>query len=301
MQSLLGEAQELFPATGSASNLPKGVLRVKLNNEFYTDVSQTRIWQGYSFSFGMSPKIEISQVYNFSNHHDYLLPDDFITHNNNSKSLITQGYVNGRPYPFLFENLTLGIKYRFLSLNANHEHFRMACYLNLAGGNEPHSVAESNLMGDNSGASPGLIATYLKNRFAISLNAAAIFPHRYLQSDSNIILSYNNALTYSLSFGYLLLPHKYKTYKQTNVNIYAELIGESYGGMKSITNNGQAVNWYNVPSLNKGSYLEMRPSVQFIFLSNTRLDLSIAYLLMGQSYERSYPLYFLTIQHDFWL
>jgi hypothetical protein len=301
LQSLLCGAQEFFPTYGPASNLPKGVIRIKLNNEFYNDVSQERFWQGYSFSYGISAKLEISQVYSFSNHHDYILPQNFIYYDNNLKTLRTNGYENGKPYPYSFENLAVGIKYRFLSLDAQNEHFRMAAFLQLAGGNEPHMVAESSLQGDNSGAFCGVITTYLKNKLAISITTGFISPYKYIQADSNTILNYNNALTYSLSLGYLLWPRKYESYKQTNVNLYMEFVGESYGAMKSITKEGQPVNWYNVPSLDKGYYLEARPAIQFIFLSNTRLDLSMAFLMMGHSYERSYPIFFLSIIHDFFL
>ncbi|HXP48453.1 MAG TPA: hypothetical protein VN922_00780 [Bacteroidia bacterium] len=300
-QSLLGVAQEFFPTYGPASNLPKGVLRLKLSNEYYTDVTQPRIWQGLTISYGISSKLEITQVYSFSNHHGYILPQDFIYYDNNLKSLRTNGYENGKPYPYSFENLAVTLKYRFLALDGQNEHFRMAALFQLAGGNEPHMVAESSLLGDNSGASGGIIATYLKNRLAISITGGFISPYKYIQADSNIILNYNNAFTYSLSFGYLLLPRKYESYKQTNVNLYMEFVGESYGGMHSISDNGQNVIWTDVTSLNKGYYLEARPAVQFIFQSNTRLDLSMAYLLMGHSYERSYPIYFLSIQHDFFL
>ncbi|HTB06556.1 MAG TPA: hypothetical protein VK806_06335 [Bacteroidia bacterium] len=301
IQSFLCNAQEFFPAFGPASNLPKEVLGVKLSNEFYNDASQLRLWQGYIFSYGISSKIEIGQTYSFSNHHGYYLPQDFIFYDNTIHGLRTNGYINGGVYPFTLENFSINIKYRFLNIDGQNEHFRMAWYLQLAAGNEPHEVAELSLLGDNSGASAGLITTYLKNRFAISLTLGALIPHEYIQSDSNIVMHYGNAINYGLSFGYLLLPRKYKDYKQTNVNLYMEFVGETYQGMQSITKEGENVKWTNVPSLNSGSYLEARPSIQFIFLSNTRLDFSIAYLLAGQSYERSYPLYFINVQHNFYL
>ena len=294
-------AQEFFPTYGSASNLPKGVLSIKFSNEYYTDESQPRWWQGYTFSYGISSKIEISQVYSFSDHHGYILPKNFITTDPQTGALTTNGYINGQSYSYNFENLAMSIKYRFLSLDETQEHFRMAAFLQLAGGNEPHEVAESDLAGDNSGVSAGIIATYLKHRFAISLTAGGIFPHEYVQADSNIYLHYGNALTYSLSMGYLLFPLHYKNYNQTNVNLYMEFVGESYQAMQSITKEGETVSWYNVPSLNKGHYIEARPAIQFIFLSNTRVDLSMAYLLNGHSYERSYPLYYVKILHNFYL
>lgn len=299
--SLQSQAQEFFPYAGSASLIPKGVLGVKLSNEFYQDVTQTRFSQGYTLLYGISSKLELSETIEFSNHHDYLLQPGFITTNTNG-TLTTPGYIRGEPYPYLLGTFIVNVKYRFLNIDGTQTHFRIAAYLQLAGGDESHSVSEPSITGgDNSGVAPGLIATYLKHKFAISFSGGAIFPHAYSQPDSNIYLHYGNALTYSLSFGYLLFPIHYKDYKQTNINLYMEFAGESYEGMQSITQNGQPVYWYNVPSLSSGHYLEARPAIQFIFLSNTRVDLSMAYLVSGQSYERSYPLYFISLIHNFYM
>ncbi|MGP8214672.1 MAG: hypothetical protein ACLQQ4_03830 [Bacteroidia bacterium] len=293
-------AQELFPNAEPASNVPKHVLRVKSANEIFREITQLRLWQGYSFIYGISPRFSLDQTLSFSNHHAQVLPYDFIYYNTATNQLQTTGYVRGQRQPFWFENYSVTLKYRFLCSDTEQRHFRMATYLQLAGGNEPHPEAEPNLMGDNSGAAAGLIATYLEHKFAVSLNAGYIMPYKYQQYDSNIVINYANAINYSLSFGYLLLPRTYSSYKQVNVNIYMEFMGESYGAA-SITKKGEAVFSADVPSLSKGSYLEARPGLQFIFGSNTRLSFSPAFPLINRSYAKTYPVYYVYLQHDFFL
>lgn len=291
-------AQELFPNAEAASNVPKGVLRIKLENEIFMEITQLRLQQGYSFIYGFSPKISLEQTLSFSNHHDLSLPYNFIYYNPVTNQLQTNGYIYGQPHPFWFENYSAKLKYRFLCADSYQEHFRMAAYMQLAGGNEPHPEAEPNLMGDNSGEATGLIATYLKHKFASSLTVGYTIPYKFEQVDSNIVINYANAITYSLSFGYLLLPRIYQNYKQVNVNIYMEFMGEDYGAA-SISKKGEPVFTGGIPSLAKGSYLEARPGVQFIFASNTILSFSPAYPIINRSYAKTYPVYYVYLQHDF--
>jgi len=75
-------------------------------------------------------------------------------------------------------------------------------------------------------------------------------------------------------------------------------MGESYGAA-SISKQGEAVYTGGVPSLAKGSYLEARPGIQFIFNSNTLLSFSPAYPLIHRSYTKTYPVYYVHLQHDF--
>jgi len=296
--SIAGRAQEFFPNAETASNIPKGVLSVSLANEVYNDASQTRIWQGYAFMYGLSSAFSLSGTYSFSNHHNYYLPDNFVM--NSPTGPYTKGYINGVAYPYSFENFGIELKWRFLSMDGEKKHFRMAAYTQMAGGNEPHLSAETDLNGDNSGAAAGLVATLLENKFAVSVSSAYTLPYKYISSADSITINYGNAFSYNLSFGYLLLPIKYSNYKQLGINIYMEFTGETYNAA-NVLKNGQTVSTGDASSLLKGSYLEARPAIQFIILSNTRIDLSIASLLAGHSYERSYPLYFFTIQHSFYL
>ena len=291
-------AQELFPNTDPASNIPKGVLRVKLENEIFKEISQLRLQQGYTCIYGISSILELDQTLSFSNHHDLSLPSDFIYYNPEIGSFQTNGYVRGQAHPFWLENYSARLKYRFLHIDSYQEHFRMAAYLQVAAGNEPHIEAEPNLTGDNSGGAAGLIATYLKHKFAVSLTVGYIVPYKFQQVDSNIVINYSNAVNYSLSFGYLLFPRTYRSFKQVNINIYMEFMGESYGAA-DITKQGEPIYSGGIPSLAKGSYLEARPGLQAIFASNTIVSFSPAFPIINRSYAKTYPVYYLYLQHDF--
>ncbi len=292
-------AQELFPQTEPASNIPKEVIAIKIENEFYGDGNARRSWQGYKFMYGINSKWMISQTFSFSNHHGFKLPGDFIDSTGNGNKF-TDGVKRGMKYPYRFENLCVNVKYRFLSCDGDHKHFRMASYLDLAGGNDAHYNAEPNLEGDNSGIGGGIIATLLRNKFAASLTTGFIIPHFYKQFFPDILIRYGSDFNYSLSFGYLLLPRTYKNYRQTNVNLYVEFIGNAYGSAK-ISQDGQNISIANDPAFQNGNYLEMRPSIQFILHSNTRIDFSISQPLISHSYSKTDPAFYFNIARNFFL
>ncbi len=69
-------------------------------------------------------------------------------------------------------------------------------------------------------------------------------------------------MSYSLSAGYLLLPKEYTDYKQTNLNIYTEFLAQQ--------------------SMDRKAYfIDMAPALQFIFNSNTKLNLGYRFQLGG--------------------
>ena len=293
-------AQELFPHVDPASNIPKGVFGIRIFNEGYNEVSQFKSLQSVRFMLGLNSKWMLTQSFNFSNHHVRTFPSDFIS-NDGTIGYHTHGVKKGNKYPYQLANLTFNIKYRFLSIDAEKEHFRMAAYLEMATGNQAHDEAEPSLMGDNNGVAFGLIATKLKKRFAMSASLGGILPQKYYfqENDSSMNVEYGNALTYSLSMGLLCLPLKYRDYKQTNVNVYAEFIGKAYQGA-FILNNEKEISIADVPAMQKGNYVEFRPAVQLIFQSNLRMDISMGMPFIRRSYVRTYPVYYFTIQRYFY-
>jgi len=298
---LTTKAQELFPHVDPASNIPKGVFGLRILNEGYKEANQFRFVQNYRFMFGVSSKFMTSFTLNFGNQHRANYSSDFISAHGNA-GYHTHGIQTGKKYPFIFNNFNANFRYRFLSLDNTHSHFRMTAYAELASGKGAHAMAEPNLMGSTTGAALGLTATKLKKRFAISATVGGIFPqiHNETLSDSVILtVKHGKAVNYSLSMGLLCLPFKYKDYKQTNVNVYAEFIGKSYQAAK-IYRNGEDVLIDNLPSLEKGNYIEFHPSIQFIFNSNLRLDLSYGMPIYKRSYLHSSPFYFVTIQRYFY-
>lgn len=293
-------AQELYPHVEPASNIPKGVLGIRLANEGYNEINQFRTQQSLRVMYGFTPKWMATASFNFSNHHGKALPADFIR-NDRTIGYHTHGIQKGKTYPYSFGNFNLNLKYRFLSIDGEQSHFRMAAYAEGATGNQAHDEAEPSLMGDNGGVGAGLTATKLQKRFAISASVGGIVSQDYIykKSDSTLKISYGNALTYSLSMGLLCLPLKYKNYKQTNVNLYAEFIGKSYEGAK-IYSNGKEIIIASVPGLEKGNYIEFRPSVQFIFNSKLRIDLSVSRPIFNRSYVHPKYVFYFTIQRYFY-
>lgn len=238
--ALKTKAQELFVFTEPASNMPAHSLSVKLTDHF---VIRDNIYQRFSHRimpqllFGFSKKFMVHIGGTISNMH-------------------TPG--------FRYESVNLYAKYRFLSHDDIHKHFRMAVFADASATKAPFHYDEISLMGDKGGVEAGLIATHLSNKFAISAtlshtqvidksrNSKTIYvPERLYQS-----------VNYTLSAGLLVLPKEYTDYHQTNLNLYIEVLGEQ--------------------SLDKNKYcLDLAPAVQLIFNSNAKLNLGFRKQVTG--------------------
>jgi hypothetical protein len=111
-------------------------------------------------------------------------------------------------------------------------------------------------------------------------------------------LYYGRAIKYNLSFGYRLYPKKYEGYEQTNWNLYLEFTGKTYSAAKVIQN-GTEIKARTV-ALKSGSYVEINPGIQRIINSNTRLELSYGFDLIGFSYVHFTPVWTLAFQRYFY-
>lgn len=298
-------AQELFPLSEPASNLPKGALGIRLFSESYKEVNQWRNMTALRMMYGLTPRLSVYLTGIASNHHGKKMPVEFPFHNTPER---------GAYYPYKFNGAHLYGKYRFISLDRQNSHFRMAAYAEGTYVQTTHHETEPDLeMGDNKGIGAGLITTYLWRKFAVSLTAGAILPAKYeglspdpIESlpDVPVRVRYGKALTYSLSFGYLLLPRKYESYDQTNVNLYLELHGKAFQAARVDIFAGLPNEYFlaqaRYPSaLQKGYYIDVSPGVQFIVKSNLRIDFSATFSSMGISYARLYPVYTIGIQRYF--
>lgn len=291
-------SQELYPNSEPASIIPKNALGVRLMNEAYDNSGDIRGWNGTMFMYGLSSKVMLNAMITGSNHHGKALPEGFVTTDTGTGPAVYPSPSSQR-HNYLFESVNLGFRYRFLNLDGDHKHFRMALYGNGVYSSRPHDEAEVTLMGDNKGVGGGIISTLLIKKLAISFTGGMIRPFSYKES-SGLALHYHDAFNYSLSFGYLLFPFKYKNFKQTNVNLYAEFLGKSYEAL-SITENGKSVPHHNSEGFGRGNYIECRPAIQFIIRSNLRIDLATAIPLVNRSHIRQYPLYLLNLQYYFFL
>lgn len=176
------------------------------------------------------------------------------------------------------------LKYRFISNDGLHSHFRMAAYgkmslvgnpasmsrtevHNLPGGGQhtvkyQHYTNDLSLDGTQSGWSMGLIGTQLLHKLAVSGSLAYTRRMDNLGGNKFTALDARSALMYTLSAGYLVFPRSYKNYKQVNVNLYTEFLGGSL--------------------LDKsGSFLDMAPAVQLIFNSTVKLNAAYRFQLNG--------------------
>ncbi|HKC36220.1 MAG TPA: hypothetical protein VKB95_09160, partial [Chitinophagaceae bacterium] len=193
--------QELYPYTEPASNMPARSLSLKMSAMFGKGVHGNRLEQRYSpeVMFGLSKKWMLHAGLTFSNMYESF---------------------------YYYESARVYAKYRFLSNDEVHKHFRMAAFAMAAYSRNHLQHNELNLMGEHSGVQTGLIATQLWNKLAVSGTASLIEVFDKKRNDKTIPQQYAfESLNYSLSAGYLVLPLDYKNYDQTNLNIYAELLG----------------------------------------------------------------------------
>jgi hypothetical protein len=304
-------AQELFPNTEPASNVPKGVLGVKAFGEMHQEVSLWRNIGALRLMYGLTPKLTVMVTVSTSNHHGDSLPYNLATHTHigNQTIYYTQNIQRGLVYPYLFNGVDCYAKYRFFTADGQHTHLRMAVYGEWSNVNVAHDETEPTLLDDTKGYAGGLIITHLKNRFATSLTSGVIIPGIYKETENlshwtgvneltTTKIQYGRALQYNLSFGYLLYPKKYENYNQNNWNIYLEFIGKSSETAK-IWQNGEQLE-VRTPLLTANTYVEVRPGIQKIINSNLRIDFSMGFNLINRSYVNFYPLYMVAVQKYFY-
>lgn len=245
-------SQELYVNTEPASNMATGSLGLRIEN------------QGF-FKPDYKNRTSFEAMYGVSRHlmvHGSLYASDYYSNNQH------------------FEGGSVYAKYRFLSIDTVQKHFRGAFFAKVSSINNPIVNQEITLEGDNSGLQSGVVFTQLLHKLALSGSASYLraFDNRggYDLSPSQA----RNAVAYTLSAGYLLFPKNYRDYQQTNVNLYAELLGKTNPG------HGQ-------------SYLDVAPAVQFIFNSVCRLDLSYRSPLYNDMVRNSKNMYLVRLEYNF--
>jgi hypothetical protein len=194
--------------------------------------------------------------------------------------LHVEGYFSNRSSSFTAEGAGIYAKYRFFSKDKVYRHFRMAAFGRISSNNADIHQEEIVTNGHNTGYQLGLIGTQLLHKTALS---GTVF---YEQATDNFnnhefpkVLS-NKALNYSFSAGRLILPKKYTGYNQTNMNFMAEIIGQS------LLDNGK-------------HFLDLGIAVQFIFNSQTRLDIGYKCELYGNMNRTAPNGVMLRVEHLF--
>ncbi|MFM7645443.1 MAG: hypothetical protein ACKO41_01895 [Sphingomonadales bacterium] len=170
-------------------------------------------------------------------------------------------------------------RYRLLSTDDVHRHFRLAAYAEGAYTAAPFRHDEVSLMGDKSGIEAGLIATRLSQRLALSLTGSHTQVIHASRKNANLFDPARTFRTLQVSFsgGYLVFPREYKDYRQTNLNLYAELLTQR--------------------SLDNGTYyMDLAPALQLIFLSRTKLNVGYRFQLKGTMDRMAEKSWLLTLE-----
>lgn len=204
----------------------------------------------------------------------------------NKKWMVHAGvnFSNMHQKALIWEAARVYAKWRFLSFDDVHRHFRMAAFGAAVYSRNDLNHNEINLMqGDQSGVQAGLIATQLWNKLAVSATGSwnEVMHQKRSKKIYDQIYVFH-ALNYSLSAGYLLLPFTYKSYNQTNMNLYLELLGS-----KNI----------NFPS--ERYYVDLAPSMQFIFNSTSKLNLGYRFQLSGDMYRMADKSFMVSYEYIF--
>ncbi|MBL7841917.1 MAG: hypothetical protein JNJ75_17350 [Cyclobacteriaceae bacterium] len=301
--------QELFILNEPASSVPKSVFGLRIYHHAYDELDTKRKLFAIRAMYGVTSRLSLFVNTSVSNHHDKKLPPDLInhTHTGNQTNYFTSTIKRGRKYPYLFTGMNVFAKYRFLSLDKKYEHFRMAGYSEWSNANVAHDEAEPNLMDDTAGFGFGIISTYLKNRFAISLNTGYIVPQSYTEDQPDFsggpnlptIIHYGKAIKYNISIGYRLFPRKYENnYKHVNTNIYLEFTGKTVDAARVIQAGTEIAP--RTAALKRSNYIEVSPGLQRIFNSNLRVEVCFTYPLLKGSFAHFTPAFTLAMQRYFY-
>jgi len=244
-------SQELYVNTEPASNMATHSLGIRVEDQgFFSPQYKSR--ESLEVMYGASKSLML---------HASLYTSDF--------------YQNQQH----FEGGSVYAKYRFLSVDSVQRHFRGAFFAKLSGINNPIPNQEITLEGDNSGLQTGVVFTQLLHKLALSGSVSYLHAFDNFGGYDLPVSNAKNAIGYTLSTGYLLLPKVYKNYSQTNVNVYAELLGKTNPGY------GQ-------------SYLDLAPAVQFIFNTLIRLDFSYRVPLYNSMVRNTERMYLVRLEYN---
>jgi len=248
------QGQELFIQTEPASNMATHSLGIRLNNEAFL--------AGNGFKTQYSPELMYGASSIWMLHASAFLTNEY-----------TQDY--------RFGGVNVYAKYRFLSRDALQKHFRMAVFGRISETFGQGLGKEVTIEGAYTGANIGLVATQLLHKLALSATVTGTS----LLANKQAPLSQGEALGYSLSAGYLLLPKTYNNYKQTNMNLYLEFLGKN---QEAVSDGNRVASFY----------LDASPGVQFIIQSRARIDLAWRMQLAGNM-DRGYKnLLFLRLEYN---
>lgn len=237
-------SQELYINTEAASLIPKGtkVIRFNYSNIFLNQTNEKESVKNAllftpSLAYGLSKKIMISGSFQFSN----------------------KPYEKDLGTNFGFNGFKLYSKQRIFTTDKQKNHTRLSSFVKYSFHKEKFMKSNIDLELQDNGFEFGLIGTQLIKKLAISITSAYTRVNDIYDKSNNLFRL--GTLKNSISAGYLVFPRKYKSYKQTNFNIYLEYI------TNTITNKSFPERFNKFSST-------LAPGIQFIILSRSRLDFS---------------------------
>jgi hypothetical protein len=293
------KAQEFYPHFESANTQPVKSFSLKLSYENYKELpsQRTRNYNVLKFTYGLSARFTPHIAITASNHHPATFPEDISSF---FKFHHSRNYPDN---PYQLEGIITGLKFRAINIDRKQKHIRLALFTNVAKSFIAHTEAEPQL-GDNTGAEPGIIGSILYKRFAITIMNGYIFPTKY--KNNTITFQSGNAQYLNIGLGFRLYPKKYTAYDNLNVNIYFECINKQYGAASMTVNDSlysfedfKNYDPYIYNGLQANSYTELKSSVQFIFFTDTFINVGISHALRNNSYLHFYPLISISLQKYF--
>jgi hypothetical protein len=228
--------QELFVYTEPASNMPAKSIGIRVSNTFMKELATKE-----------------------TNYH--LLPEIMWGVNKNLMVHV-EGFISNRNKSLAAEGVAFYGKYRFLSNDAVHSHFRMAAFGRVSTNNSDIHQEEIETNAHNSGYEVGTIATQLLHKVALSASAGFERARDNGKINKFPTQQARDAMNYTFSVGKLMLPKEYISYKQINLNLMTEFLAQR------LNTNGKY-------------FIDVAPSVQFIFNSQTRVDIGYRKELTG--------------------
>ncbi len=252
--TIIVRAQELYPNAEAASNGPQDVLRLRVMTAFQNHDA----FMAAKGMYTLTNDFMLAGTLNFSSRLADKFPSDF--------TVTTP----------LFRSATLYGKYRLFTDDAPHKHVRLAAFGEADIAPQPVSH-ETYMMGIKNGVTAGLIGTVLINKTAVSGTASWFQPVQFAGAGrlpSGIV-------NYALSVGHLLLPTRYVSYEQINLNFYCEFLGNVFDGMEhQITVvDGQEIHGEGSRRFHQ---LYVAPAVQLIVQSRAKIDLALRVPLVDQ-------------------
>jgi hypothetical protein len=251
---ITGSSQELYVFTEPASNMPAKSLSAKVTGKFVKAIHNNRNEQR------IMPEVMLG------------LSKNWMLHLGTSFSDMYSPNIR-------WESVKLYAKYRFLSKDEVHSHFRMAAFAEAAYSVNPVFYDELSLDGDQSGVMGGIVATQLINKLAVSATASYLHVTTERPKYFPEVYPYD-AFNYTASAGYLLLPFEYTGYNQLNVNLYTELLGQQILDKKLF-------------------YVDLAPAIQFIFSSNAKLNAGYRFQLNSNMHRMAEKQWLVSFEYVF--